>query len=56
MNKTLLLFGKLPTRFEVAVYWSAGKPDGVGQDWLFRINIIPVIPNPLKAMGIDSLF
>ena len=56
VNKTLLLFGKLPTRFEVAVYWSAVKPDGVGQDWLFRFNFIPVIPNPLKAMGIDSLF
>ncbi len=56
VNKTLLLFGKLPTRFELTVYWSAVKPDGVGQDWLFRFNIIPVIPNPLKAMGIDSLF
>lgn len=56
VNKTTLLFGKLPVRFEFAVYWSAVKPDGVGQDWLFRFNVIPVIPNPLKAMGIESLF
>ena len=56
VNKTLLLFGKLPVRFEGAVYWSAVKPDGVGQDWLFRFNVIPVIPNPLKAMGIDAIF
>ncbi len=56
VNKTTLLFGKLPVRFEAAVYYSVVKPDGVGQDWLFRFNVIPVIPNPLKAMGIDSLF
>jgi len=56
VNKTLLLGGKLPVRLEFTVYWSAVKPDGVGQDWLFRVNFIPVIPNPLKAMGIDSLF
>jgi len=56
VNNTRLLGGKLPVRFEFAVYWSAVKPDGVGQDWLFRFNVIPVIPNPLKAMGIESLF
>ena len=56
INKTALLFGKLPVRFEANVYYAALRPDDVGQRWDFRFMVIPVIPNLLKAMGIDTLF
>ncbi len=56
MNKTALLFGKLPVRFELNAYYAALRPDDVGQRWDFRVMVIPVIPNLLKAMGIETLF
>jgi hypothetical protein len=33
INKTTLLFGKLPVRFEANVYYAALRPDDVGQRW-----------------------
>ncbi len=56
VNKTMLLFEKLPVRFEVDVYYAAIHPDDVGQRWTFRFLMIPVVPNPLKLFGIDSIF
>jgi hypothetical protein len=56
VNKTTLLFDKLPVRFEADVYYAAIRPDDAGQRWTFRFLFIPVVPNPLKLMGIDSLF
>jgi hypothetical protein len=56
INKTTLLFGKLPVRFEANVYYAALRPDDVGQRWDFRFMVIPVIPNLLKTFGIDTLF
>ena len=56
INKTTLLFGKLPVRFEFTVYYAAIRPDDVGQRWDFRVNVIPVVPNLLKALGIDTIF
>lgn len=56
VNKTMLLFDKLPVRFEVDVYYAAIHPDDVGQRWTFRFLMIPVVPNPLKLFGIDSIF
>ena len=56
VNKTTLLFDKLPVRFEFNAYYAALRPDNIGQRWDFRFMVIPVIPNLLKAMGIESLF
>ncbi len=56
VNKTALLFDKLPVRFELNAYYAAIHPDDIGQRWDFRLMVIPVIPNLLKAMGIESLF
>ncbi len=56
VNKTTLMFGKLPVRVEANVYYAAVHPDDVGQRWTFRFVFIPIVPNPLKAMGIDSIF
>lgn len=56
VNKTVLLFGKLPVRIELNAYYAALRPDDVGQRWDFRVMVIPVIPNLLKAMGIETLF
>ncbi len=52
----MLLFDKVPVRFEVDVYYAAIHPDDVGQRWTFRFLMIPVVPNPLKLFGIDSIF
>ncbi len=56
VNKTTLLFDKLPVRFEANVYYAALRPDDVGQRWDFRLLVIPVVPNLLKVMGVESLF
>ncbi len=56
VNKTTLLFDKLPVRFELNVYYAAIHPDDVGQRWTFRFLMIPVVPNPLKLFGIESIF
>ena len=55
VNKTTLLFDKLPVRFELDVYYAAIHPDDVGQRWTFRSLMIPVVPNPLKLFEIESI-
>ena len=46
VNKTTVLFGKLPVRLGAEVHYSAIQPDDVGQTWLFRIYAVPVVPSP----------
>ncbi len=45
VNKTTILFGKLPVRFGAVVHYSAIQPDDATQTWLFRFYMVPVVPS-----------
>ena len=49
VNKTTLLFGKLPIRFGAEVHYSAIQPDDASQTWLFRFYMVPVVPSPFAG-------
>ncbi len=49
VNKTTVLFGKLPIRLGAEVHYSVVQPDDVGQTWLFRIFAVPVVPSPFAG-------
>jgi len=45
LSKTTF-FGKMPIRFGAEVHYAVIQPDDVGQTWLFRFYMVPVIPSP----------
>jgi hypothetical protein len=42
-------FGETPIRIEIGAEYSAVSQDDFGQRMLFKINLIPVIPRPIKS-------
>ena len=49
MGAKTVMFGKLPIKFQFGVEKSIVRQDNFGKDWLFRFNIIPVIPSMVKT-------
>ena len=47
VNKTFMV-GKLPLRIAFEVHKTVLQPDNYGQDWNFRVVLIPIIPNLVK--------
>ncbi len=47
VNKTFKV-GPLPIRISVEVHKTIVQPDNYGQDWNFRVVLIPIIPNLVK--------
>ncbi len=47
VNKTFKI-GPLPVRISVEVHKTILQPDNYGQDWNFRVVLIPIIPNLVK--------
>ena len=41
-------WGKTPVKLRAELHYSVVKPDAVGTEWNFRIQITPVIDNPFK--------
>ena len=48
MGAKTVMFGKLPIKFQFGVEKSIVRQDHFGKDWMFRFNIIPVIPSMVK--------
>ena len=40
--------GTTPVRFELAAEYSVVNQDDFGRRWLFKLNVIPVVPRPIK--------
>jgi len=55
VNKTFRI-GPLPIRISLEVHKTVVQPDDFGQDWNFRIAVIPIIPNLVKVwQGTEKL-
>jgi len=48
VNKTFRI-GLLPIRVSLEVHKTVAQPDEFGQDWNFRLVVIPIIPNMVKV-------
>jgi hypothetical protein len=44
----MIRVGKVPVKIRFEVQYSIIKPDDYGEEWNFRVQIVPVIPNPFK--------
>ena len=45
VQKTQILFGKMPVKFGVEAQYYVVSPDGYGKDWRIQFTIAPIIPN-----------
>ena len=50
VGKTVKLFGKMPFKIAAEVQYSVIRPDNLGQQWNFVLQLTPVIPSPFGSI------